>query len=248
MTRPNVSAAQCVVSINEFARAALEADSGFSGRVREFEGRFGTADADTLAVLAQAAHLCWFHASYEANLLAACRAIAAMKPTPFSHCCQISPARWIQMDAYVIGVQAWLGLDLRLPSEIDKGLIERIGAWLGERSSTKNALAALFLCQLVDHLVFRVSFATMGGEATSASAPGVPSHSGAYADYTPWYARPDGAWYSTGDDYDDPPDRAEVSDFVRECKGRVRQGALCMDFLPCSLLRTYGLPDTDSPA
>ena len=191
--------------------------------MREFEGRFGSADADTLAVLAQAAHLCWFHASYAENLLAVCRAIAAMKSTPFSHCCQISPARWIQMNAYVIGVQTWLGFDLPLPSEIDKGLIERIGAWLGERSSTKDALAALFLCQLVDHLVFRASFATMGGEAGPTSALGVLSASGAYADYTPWYARPDDGRYSTGNDYDVSSDRAEADGFLEDCLGRVRQ-------------------------
>jgi len=42
---------QANVSVKEFAKVMLEADSIIAGRVRHFEERFGPADTDIVAVL-----------------------------------------------------------------------------------------------------------------------------------------------------------------------------------------------------
>ena len=114
---------QRVISLKEFAKAALARDSSFAERVRHFETRFGTVDGDTLAVLAQAAYFCWGENEYQSDLVEVCQAIRIGKPTSLYHCRQITPERWTEMNTYVIGVQRWLGVDLPLPRGIDSGKI-----------------------------------------------------------------------------------------------------------------------------
>lgn len=210
-----MAAKQRVISIKEFARAMLGADSAFAQRVRTFESRFGEVDADTLAVLAQAAYLCWYECDYASDLLSTCRAIGTAKPTSIHHCAQVTPERWAGLNAYVVGAQRWLGVDLSLPDGVDGARVERIGKWLGERDLAKEALVALFLCQLVDHLVLRASFSVLG--------EGIARTEAEYADYTAWYTRPDGLRYATGRDHDAPSDDVQDDAFVAECVRRVRR-------------------------
>jgi len=92
------------------------------------------------------------------------------------------------MNTYVMGVQRWSGVDLPLPAGISIAKMERIAKWLGERNPAKEALAALFLTQLLDDLLNYVSFARLAGD----HAPDVAD----YPDFTPWYVRPDGARYA----------------------------------------------------
>ena len=207
-------ARQRVIKLQEFSKAMLEADDAFADRVRHFERRFGSADADTLAILAQAAYFCWFECEYESDLISICRAIGMGKPTSMYHCVQVSPERWAELNAYVVGVQRWLGSDLPLPSGIDGTRIEQIGQWLGEREPAKDSLAKLFLCQLVDHLMLRASFSKLGEDTAPEESE--------YTDFTAWYLRPDGVPYATGHDYDETPGDARGDAFVEECKRCVR--------------------------
>ncbi|MFC1712362.1 hypothetical protein ACFL6S_01770 [Candidatus Poribacteria bacterium] len=173
------------IDIREFAEAMLEADDGFASRVKRFEARFGAVDADMLGVLAQAAYLCWGNNEYWDNLMEVCQAISMGKPTSSFYHAQITPERWIELHAYVVGVQCWIGSELPLPVGIDNEKITRIVAWLGEHSPVKDFLANLYLCQLIG-LLLDTGFAKMGTD--------IPSEE--YADFTPWYVRPDGTWYS----------------------------------------------------
>ena len=69
------------ISITEFAKAMREAGGSFDQHVSDFESRFGPVDDDILAVLAQAAFLCWVNVEAERNLIAACEAIRTGQPT-----------------------------------------------------------------------------------------------------------------------------------------------------------------------
>jgi hypothetical protein len=181
-------AVQRVISLREFAKAMIEADDAFAHRVQDFERCFGPADADTLALLAQAATFCWHNHEYRANLAELCRAVAKGVPTTLYSHCQVTRGRWAELHSYVVGVQCWLGVDLPLPAGIDSAVVERIGHWLGERSRAKEALAALLLTQLVDDLFNYVSFSKLAGD-------GVPGTDG-YADFAPWYVGADGTRYA----------------------------------------------------
>lgn len=219
-----MAAKQHVVPIRQFAQAMLEADSGFAERVQQFEERSGKVDADTLAVLAQAAYLCWGENEHRTDFLQVCRAIGTRKPTSFYHCRQIAPERWVEINTYVVGVQSWAGVDLPLPSGIDGGKVKRIAQWLSGRDKAKDALAELFLCQLIDHLL-NISLAKMGRDVMPEEA--------AHADFTPWYFRPDGARYGTGN--------REV--LVEEYTQRVRQEMMSAPGDAEELIRNILAPD-----
>jgi hypothetical protein len=130
---------QHLISITEFAQALLEADSKFAERVQYFQTRFGIVDLDTLAVLAQATYFCWFEHEYERDYIEVCRAIGTGRPTSLFLCRQVTPARWVQMNTYVIAVQHWLGFNLHLTKEINIRKIEQIARW--RTSSSKGTFA-----------------------------------------------------------------------------------------------------------
>ena len=176
------------VSLTEFARAMREAGGTFDQSVRHFESRFGAVDDDTLAVLAQAAFLCWVNVEAERNLLAACEAIRTGKPTYQYYHCQITPERWIEMHSYLVGIQHWIGVERPLPSQIDASKVELISGWLGEPSPAKVALAELFLIRLVDDLLNYVSLAALG------SVPAADRS--AYPEFSDWYSSADGTPYA----------------------------------------------------
>ncbi len=194
---------QRVISMKEFAKAMLEIDSGFAEGVQQFEESFGKADADTLAVLSQVTYFCWGNNEYENDIVEACRAIGTGRPTSFLYHGQVTPKRWGMLNTYVIGVQSWLGIDLLLPKRISNARVQRIKQWLGESDPAKEALAELFLCNLIDQLM-DTNFAKLSGDTRPDNRE--------YVDFTPWYARSDNTWYATEDN----------SAFIEECKQRIR--------------------------
>lgn len=198
------AAGQQGVPIREFAKAMLAASPPFADRVRRFEAEFGPAGADTLAVLAQASFFCWGNAEYQKDLAEVCLAIASERPTSFSYHRQVTPRRWARIHTYVVGVQRWLGGRLPLPVNVDRAKVEQIQKWLGARNPAKEALAQLLLWRLVDH-VLNLSLARLAGDVGLDDTP--------YANFTEWYARPDGTRYAGGD--------AEA--FLEDCTRRVRE-------------------------
>jgi hypothetical protein len=185
-----MSARQQQIPTTEFAAAMLERDAGFRERVRRFEARFGPANANTLAVLAQTAYLCWFECEYQRNFVDACRAIGGSRPTSLTLCGQVTPRRWLALNAYVIGIQQWLGIELPVPGPVS-GRAQKISEWLGHRSAAKDSLAMLLLHRFVGELL-GTSLAKLAG----VSAP----DDGEYQDFTSWYACHDGTLYSAGED------------------------------------------------
>ena len=185
-----MSARQRLIPITEFAAAMLETDAGFRERVRCFETRFGPADAETLAVLAQTAYLCWFECEYKRNFVGACCAIGGGRPTSLTLCGQVTPERWLALNAYVIGVERWLGIELPVSGPVSSKVL-RISQWLGRRSAAKDSLAMILLHGLVGGLL-GTSLAKLAG----ISAP----DDGQYQDFTSWYASPDGTLYGAAED------------------------------------------------
>ncbi|MFH1567018.1 MAG: hypothetical protein ABIL09_03395 [Gemmatimonadota bacterium] len=185
-----MSPTQQATSLRAFAAAMLAADPAFAEALARYQASCGEADADRRALLAQAAYFCWYHGEYQANLLSTCRAIGAGRPTHLYLCGQLTPARWVQVHAYAVAVQRWLGRDAPVPARLDEGRLARATAWLGEPTAARQALAELFLCQLVDHLVRRATFSVL--------TDGPPPEAGVYADFCAWYLRPDGAAYGLG--------------------------------------------------
>ncbi len=165
----------------DFARAMREADPGFAARVQQFEARFGRADADTLAVLAQASYFCWFTWDYEQGFLRVCEAIGAGKPTSLRLCAQVSPARWSRLHAYVIGVQRWLGHARLLPPDIDAAKVARIADWLGPHEPAKKRLAEVFLHRLTRELSGVSPSLLIGSDCPQEAA---------YDDFAAWYPAP----------------------------------------------------------
>lgn len=184
-----MTASQQVVSLKEFAAAMLESDRGFADRVRQFEERFGTIDEDTLGVLAQAAYFCWTNHQLELNMFELCRALSTGEPTSLFYHCQITAERWIEMHAYVVGVQRWIGITLEVPEEINTEKANEVVAWLREPNTTRVALARLFLTQLIDDLLNYVSLAKL------CNRPGTKEEM--YPDFTKWYFMEDGRCYAT---------------------------------------------------
>lgn len=184
-----MDAYQQIVQMTEFARDVLATDDVFAERVRRFEGRFGHVSSQTLAVMAQASLFCWFDNEYERDFLEVCHAIGQEKPTSQFLCGQVTPARWIDINTYVVGVQKWLGCSRPAPADVDGKLVLRIGQWLGDRAPAKIPLCELFLLKLIDDLWNYTSLAKLGGET---SPDGMP-----YPDFTEWYSH-DGRSYATG--------------------------------------------------
>lgn len=235
---------QQTTSLKLFAEAMCGQNDSFAERIRTYEESFGPTDNDGRALLAQAAYFCWFHGEYEGNLLSTCRAIGGGRPSYLYLCGQVTPTRWSAVNTYVVSVQRWLGLEPASPTLLDAGQLARTAAWLGERTPAREGLARLFLCQLVDHLVLRTTFAVL----TDGPAPA----SGVYADFSPWYLRPDGlrygipiapdAWLGEGETSQcstaasslpalcpgsvqmHPFGIPEEAEFVEQCKAAVREG------------------------
>lgn len=208
------------IPLVEFAQAMLGAHDAFAERVGHFGHRFGSVSPDTLALLAQAAYFCWFEAEYEADLLSLCLAIGQMKPSSVLICQQISVQRWHQLNSYVGGVQRWLGRDLSASPEADPAVISKVKDWLGAPNPAKRALAQLFLCSLIDHLVLRSSLTVLGDRVTAGtSLGGRPSLLSDVAVYRHWYARCDGRHYTLGHDHDDGG-QAGDDPFVQDLKDR----------------------------
>ena len=182
---------QQTIRMADFAKAMVQhAGDSFPDRVRQFESRFGKADDDALAVLAQAAYYCWGNCRYRDNLLQVCTAINTGRPTYMYLHNQVGPARWIELNAYVVGVQCWLNPEAaRAPDVVAKDTIASIGGWLGERSGTKEVLASLFLGELVGSLA--------GMNLNRLGAPG-PADGDEYHNFSAWYTRPDGTYYTRG--------------------------------------------------
>jgi len=181
-------------SLKLFAEAMCEQHDSFAQRLRSFEEAFGSVGRDGRALLAQAAYFCWFHGEYQGNLLSTCRAIGSGRASHLYLCGQVTPTRWSTINTYVVGGQRWLGGAPGSPTLLDASQLAQIATWLGERSPAREGLIRLFLCQLVDHLVLRTTFAVL----TEGPAP----ESAGYADFSPWYLRPDGLRYGipiTGD-------------------------------------------------
>lgn len=200
-----MNAKQRVIPIEEFAKAMLEVDDVFAKRVEGFDERFGPSDYQTISVLAQAQYFCWFEREYERDYLEVCRAIGRGKPTSLFLCRQITPARWNEMNTYVVAVQKWLGLhSIPLPNGVVRAKMEKVSRWLGQLNLEKKALAELFLFQLVDHLL-NCDLAKLAGHD-------VEPDEEEYIDFTEWYRRPDGFFYSED----------TKGTFVEECRERVR--------------------------
>jgi len=189
---------------NGFREGTARGGRQIGERVERFESRFGPVDDQKLAVLAQAAYLCWVNLQVEGNLFALCKAIRTGSPTSQYYHGQITADRWNEIHTYVVGVQRWLGLRHPVPPQIDSQKAEHIGRWLGEGGPAKEALAGLLLIRLVDDVLNYVSLARLG------SGP-VPD-AGLYTDFSDWYFAPDGIAYAIprgGDDrrlpFSDPP-------------------------------------------
>ena len=190
---------QKVVSTVDFAKAMREVSGSFGDEVERFESRFGAVDNDMLAVLAQAAFLCWHSVEIRANLFALCEAIKSSKPTSHYYHCQITARRWNEMHTYLVGIQRWLGVERSLPPQVDSGKVEEIGGWLGEPTPARRALAELLLIRLVDDLLNYASLARFEG--------GRSEKEEAYSDFSIWYRAQDDTPYAvarTGDDSRQP--------------------------------------------
>ena len=179
--------AKMSVSAVEFARAMRAQGGSFAETVVRFEARFGAVDDEMLAVLAQAAFLCWHNADLEKNLLALCTAIRTGKPTVHYYHCQITAQRWNEMHSHLVGIQRWLGVQHPLPPQVGPHKVDEIGRWLGERTPTKEALAELLLIRLVDDLLNYASLTHLNcGD----------DGQGAYSDFSRWYLAADGTPYA----------------------------------------------------
>lgn len=156
-------------------------DAAFTARVATYEARHGAMNADTLAVAAEAAYLCWFEAEFPLSLLRICQAIGTGVPARLNLCQQVSPERWLDLHHYVAAIQHWLGCSLPLPPALDGDRIAFIGALLGPPTPARRALAEIYLATLIDQLVYSVSLSalTYSGDRRSDD----------YADFSPWYYR-----------------------------------------------------------
>ena len=176
---------QQIIPMIEFAQAMLERSPGFAGRVRKFEREHGPADDDTLAVLAQANHFCWYEIEYTRDYLDVCRAISIGEPTSLHLCRQVTPKRWAEMNSYVVGVQCWLGAPTPVPPETNRRKVKQIVNWLGRPTPHKEALAELYVCHLVLDYLLLLSLAKLSG----CDDPGQER----YVDFTSWYRSSDDA-------------------------------------------------------
>ena len=212
---------QRIVDMKEFARAMLAISDRFAERVRDFEAHFPVND-DTLAVMAQASYFCWFEAEYEQDYTEVCRAIGLGRPTSFYLCRQVTPRRWIDLHAYVVGVQRWLGVERRVPDEMDLAKVDQVIRWLEARSPQKEALAELYLCHLIiDHLL-RLSLAKLGGSPDPDPI--------CYSDFTAWYVGADGTAF-TIENRDRQIERLKRQVFERMAEAPAQAGDLVTNIL-----------------
>ena len=184
-----MAATQAILSMVELAQAMRDSDPTFALRVARFEEEFGSVDANTLGVMAQASYFCWFEIEYEQDYLDVCRAIGTGQPTSLYLCQQVSPRRWQEMNTYVVAIQRWLGDRRAPPSDLSSALLAEIDDWLGETIEVKRSLAAL----LVGHLVVHLKGLTLArlGKPDRAKA-----EAGQYGNYSDWYTGADGSVYS----------------------------------------------------
>ena len=199
------------IPVADFAEAMLKhGRDSFPSRVVEFESRFGKADADTLAVLAQAAYYCWGNCHYRDNLRNVCCAVGSGKPTSMYLHNQVDAGRWVELNTYVEAVQHWLDPGARdLPDVVDGGMIDQVGQWFGERSACKELLASMFLNELVGNLL-HMNLTKLGDVDADREME--------YYDFGPCYRRPDGTHYGR--------DRAA---FTNQCVERLRTQGLADD-------------------
>ncbi|HJN15123.1 MAG TPA: hypothetical protein QGH10_06525 [Armatimonadota bacterium] len=163
----------------EFAKAMLERDPGFARRVASFEERFGPVSDDMLAVLAQAAYLCWGNLEYRENLREVCRAIGSGEPTSLRYHRQITPERWRELHGYLVGGCAWLGNPRPIPAEVDADMVALVGEWLSEPTPAKVALTKLFAANLTEQ-VTQLRRGNLGEERESI----------AWGDFSAWHEHP----------------------------------------------------------
>ena len=182
---------QQIIPMSKFAQAMLDHSPGFADRVHKFEREFGPVDGDTLSVLAQASHFCWYEAEYARDYLAVCRAIGTGRPTSLYLCRQVTPRRWAEMNSYVAGVQRWLGVTAPIPPETNRRKVQQVTGWLGQWTPEKQALAELYVCHLaIDHLL-PLSLAKLSGSDDP--------ETDRYVDFTPWYRTTGGARFTVDD-------------------------------------------------
>lgn len=198
------------VPLAEFAEAMRRADSGFAARVERFESRFGAAGPQRLAVLAQAAYFCWGNCASRQDLPRVCRAIAGGRPTLFHYHRQITPERWDQVHAYLVGVQRWLGEEQSPPQSLEGPRVAQVQVWLGEPGPARRALAELLRRRLVGEL--------LGLELT---VMGEPLAGACYHDYRGWYCL-DGL---SGDLLPEPGFTASRARLVREAMAEAPEEA-----------------------
>ena len=121
-----------------------------------------------------------------------------------------------------MGAQVWLGVNLPIPDGTDLARVDQVKRWLGAPSPGKQALAQLFLCSLVDHLVLRSSLTFLGAEGSAGDSIDGPSEGlPDLAAYRRWYSRPDGQLYTLGADHDDGMPGGAPSPLVEGLKRRI---------------------------
>jgi len=171
---------QRTVPMVAFARAMYERAPAFASRVDDLYAARTIGD-DHLAVCAQTAFYCWFEAEYAADFWRLLQAIGSGRPTRLFLCCQVSPKRWRDLHAYVVGVQRWLGTAGPTQEGLDAKRMARIAAWLGRPTEAKRALAWLYLARLLGGHLGALSLDVMTGTDAEAER-GEP-----YADLCGWY-------------------------------------------------------------
>lgn len=195
---------QHVTPVEEFAGAMLEVDDAdFAARVDGFESRFGTVDAATLGLLAQAAYFCDVHCDHPTNLFQLCEGIGKEAPSSTYLCGQISQDWWDRLHHHVVAGQRWAGVGRPVPKGLDAERIEMISGWLGPRDEVRRPLVTLFLDHLIDR-VLGMNFTRLGR---------TPRKGRPYVDYSDWYVGPDGRRYPFGN----------IQRLAKECKAKLRE-------------------------
>jgi len=157
-------------SLSRFTNAMLDEEDAFAEKVTAHERRYGQR-TEARAVLAQAAHNCWFHVEYRENLREICRAIGSGAPTALALCGQVTAPRRADMDAHVAGLRSWLGHDVGSATHVGGTTSRRVRDWLGADHLAKRALVELLLCGLVDNIQSGARVGILTDVATSEGQP-----------------------------------------------------------------------------
>ena len=155
------------ISWHEFARQMREQDAVFAERVASFEACQSNLDDDALAVAAQANYVCWFAYDFPGNLVSACYTIGTSRPQRMGLCLHISPDRWREILHYVVAVQQWLGDRRPVPETLELNKVSRLQSLLGMPTEGRVMLARLYLSNLLEQLLFRVSLGQLSGDGTT---------------------------------------------------------------------------------